>query len=485
MKKISLFVVKTGAVVASAALMFSSVVNAEWLNDGREYRVGGLDTFVYAPTSSPAINNKRALMVSLHGCAQPNNDFQAGAGWPPVADQYGMVVALPQAAGEGTYGSFMQCWNFHVGMNMSRNSSDAKYLIDLVNELLSDPSLNIDPKQVYLTGLSSGAGMTNTMGCLAPDIFAGVGVNAGPGPGSSGTDLGTPGISVGQGKSNCLTLANKDGFNNQEHLYTQLHNGVHGSQDGSVDPSHLHRNAAIAVAVYSDDDPVSQCGTAQIPGALSGNHGDLTEYCGSNGNPRVSKILVNGMGHAWPAGNNSSGGGNYIDHDHINYPEWITKWFFDNNLRVDDEECFVVDGCCPADADCCPPEGCENNDWDEDGVINAEDQCSNTPVGESVDAVGCAESQKDDDNDDVTNDIDLCPNTPPGVTVDEVGCEDVACEDFTSSTSSHVLAGRAYSVFGLAYAEGSQEYLGLNSIFNVKILRETNSNYYEVGACTN
>ena len=45
--------------------------------------------------------------------------------------------------------------------------------------------------------------------------------------------------------------------------------------------------------------------------------GDLTEWCDPEG-PRVSKILVNGMGHAWPAGNDSSGGGSYIDHNHIN-----------------------------------------------------------------------------------------------------------------------------------------------------------------------
>ncbi len=381
--------------VVTAVVAISSLADAgQWRNGGSEYKIGKLDTFLYEPSTAPALGGKRALMVSMHGCAQPNNDFFAGAGWPPIADQYGMVVALPQAAGEGMYGSMMQCWNFHVGMSASRNSSDAKYLIELVNELLADATLNIDPKQVYLTGLSSGAGMTNTMGCLAPDIFAGVGVNAGPAPGSGGTDLSTPGISVSKGKSNCFELANKDGFNNQQHLYTQLHNDVHGTDDGSVSPQHAHRNADIAVAVYSDNDNINECGTAQISGARSGNHGDLTEWCGSDGKGRVSKILVNGMGHAWPAGNNSSGGGSYIDHDHINYPEWIAKWFFDNNMRVQVEE---------------------NEDQDNDGVIDANDNCPAVPNSDQQDSnqngVGdaCESAVTDTDQDGVDDASDNCP----------------------------------------------------------------------------
>ena len=50
------------------------------------------------------------------------------------------------------------------------------------------------------------------------------------------------------------------------------------------------------------------------------------------------------------------------------------------------------------------------------------DECSNTPAGESVDAQGCAQSQKDDDGDGVANDVDECSNTPAGESVDAQGC---------------------------------------------------------------
>ncbi|MFL0798157.1 MAG: PHB depolymerase family esterase [Cellvibrionaceae bacterium] len=315
--------------LALACLGLSSVAEAGWQS---ETVIGGkLNTILYVPTTAPALAGKRALMVSLHGCAQGNDDYQSGANWQATADAYGMVVALPDASKEGTYGS-LRCWNFHVGMNMSRTSSDAKYLLDMVDELLDDTSLNIDPDQVYITGLSSGGGMTASMGCLAPEVFAGVGVNAGPGPGSDGQSNTNPNISIPQGVINCETLSNKNNANSQSHLYTQVHNTICGSTDGTVVPEWCDRLSDIMAATYDEDTPVSDCSGGSNPTSIPGN-GTVNTFCDAGG-PRSSNIIVQGMGHAWPAGQGSSGSSNYIDHSHVNYPEYVTAFFFDNNRRV-------------------------------------------------------------------------------------------------------------------------------------------------------
>ncbi len=75
--------------------------------------------------------------------------------------------------------------------------------------------------------------------------------------------------------------------------------------------------------------------------------------------------------------------------------------------------------------------GCSDSQLDDDGdaVTNDVDQCPNTPAGESVNAVGCSDSQLDDDNDGVNNDADQCPNTPAGETVDTNGCTDAQLDD--------------------------------------------------------
>ncbi|MDP7312648.1 MAG: thrombospondin type 3 repeat-containing protein, partial [Candidatus Thalassarchaeaceae archaeon] len=65
-------------------------------------------------------------------------------------------------------------------------------------------------------------------------------------------------------------------------------------------------------------------------------------------------------------------------------------------------------------------------DADGDGIIDEEDMCANTTIGESVDTEGplkgCSDNQKDDDNDGVMNANDNCANTTAGATVDENGC---------------------------------------------------------------
>ena len=62
-------------------------------------------------------------------------------------------------------------------------------------------------------------------------------------------------------------------------------------------------------------------------------------------------------------------------------------------------------------------------DTDNDGVIDDNDNCPNTPAGTVVDANGCALPPADTDNDGVIDDNDNCPNTPAGTVVDAKGCE--------------------------------------------------------------
>ncbi len=58
-------------------------------------------------------------------------------------------------------------------------------------------------------------------------------------------------------------------------------------------------------------------------------------------------------------------------------------------------------------------------DTDGDGVADSADQCSATPAGVAVDAVGCP---LDSDNDGVADYKDQCPGTSAGAKVDEKGC---------------------------------------------------------------
>lgn len=85
-----------------------------------------------------------------------------------------------------------------------------------------------------------------------------------------------------------------------------------------------------------------------------------------------------------------------------------------------------------------------NLDSDGDGVNNGEDDCPNTPPGESVDSNGCSSSQSaDSDGDGVLNRYDICDNTPQGVEVDVNGCE-----VFTLPKDNFEVTASSYSCIG-------------------------------------
>ena len=61
-------------------------------------------------------------------------------------------------------------------------------------------------------------------------------------------------------------------------------------------------------------------------------------------------------------------------------------------------------------------------DEDNDGIHEGDDYCAQTPIGASVDANGCVDSQKDTDGDGVNNNLDICPCTTIGEPVTIDGC---------------------------------------------------------------
>ena len=118
-----------------------------------------------------------------------------------------------------------------------------------------------------------------------------------------------------------------------------------------------------------------------------------------------------------------------------------TRWTVDNfeisavepNGDNDGDGVLNSDDLCPNTpiGEVVDSNGCseDQRDDDEDGVANGDDLCANTPSGEDVNSEGCSDSQIDDDEDGVMNNVDLCPNTPTGEVVDSNGCSEDQRDD--------------------------------------------------------
>lgn len=299
---------------------------------------GSLTGYFYWPISPPALAGKRALVLVLHGCAQTasgdviNSASDGGFNWKTVADQYGAVILAPNATGN-VYGS--HCWDY---ANTTHNRSAAGHdavLLDLVNRFVSDAQYAIDPNQVYVAGLSSGGGETMVLGCLAPDIFAGVGINAGPPPGTTTLQIGAvpSGYTASTAGSKCTAMAGS----NANKFATQIAGAIWGTSDYTVAQGYGPIDTAGIRLAYGGSY------TKGSAVALSGG-GSNIPYADSNGKVRTHEITVTGMSHAWPAG---SGGQNtnYVDSTKVDYPAFLMDFWFNHNLRVSSTPAPVMNAC--------------------------------------------------------------------------------------------------------------------------------------------
>ncbi|QIX26294.1 PHB depolymerase family esterase [Nocardioides sp. JQ2195] len=377
--------------------------------------VAGMQVQLYVPSTAPARPGGRALMVNLHGCAQAATDLKNAGNWTATADAYGMVVAIPSAPDGGV---LFGCWDYYDA-NHSR-TSPARHddnLLGLAEALTARSDLGIDADQVYLTGLSSGGGETMVMGCLAPDVFAGIGIDAGPTVGTTAAQIGSVAVSQAQGKATCEGFAGSSaaGFD------TQLTSVVHGADDTTVATGYNTLNAEIMADIYGAGNS-SSFDLSQLAGTNTAGTGTL--WSDAEG-PRVSLITNSGVAHAWPAG--AGPGGTYISANSIDYPAYVTDFFFENNRRA----------------------------------AEPTDEPTDDPTEEPSDDP--TEEPTDEPTDDPT--------------------EPVSC--FTTSNAEHEAAGRATSYgvdpYNPFYAIGTQDYLGQGDA-TITSLQRTGPAAYEVVA---
>jgi poly(3-hydroxybutyrate) depolymerase len=301
--------------------------NQTWAADS--VNGGNLTGYFYWPASQPTKNGQRALILVLHGCTQTaagdviNDSSDGGFNWKTTADNYGAVILAPNATGN-VYSN--HCWDY-ANTSPSRTAGHHGILLDLVNRFVTNSQYAIDPNQVYVTGLSSGGGMTMALGCLAPDVFAGIGINAGPAVGTptSAISYVPSGVTASSTASTCNTYAGT----HKSSFATQITSAVWGSGDYVVTQAYGPMDTAAMRIVYGGT--YTKGATFTISGG-SGN-GTGTPYTDQNGKLRTTEISVDGMQHAWPAG---PGGQNlsFVDATRINYPVYVTNFWFTNNLRV-------------------------------------------------------------------------------------------------------------------------------------------------------
>lgn len=301
---------------AMAAILSSTASFAgSWQQD---VNIGGFnDVHIYTPDTQSSVGNGKALLIVLHGCVQPIDNYLT-ANLEAAAENHGMVIAVPDAANKAGY----NCWSYWQGA-ISRSSADYKNLIDLANTMSSDPARGIDANQVYLAGLSSGGAFTQQAGCVAPDVFAGVAPSAGPslGTSSNGALNNCEVVTATTYKNRCESYAGSY----SSFLDTQIAVVGHGTADTTVDTCYNQQNANGYANIYGVS---ALSGTTSISDDATRTAQETKWQDG-----RVAMLWFDGLDHSWSGGQGASG--DYVAGNSINFADYLGQYFAQNNKRVD------------------------------------------------------------------------------------------------------------------------------------------------------
>ncbi|TDH62003.1 PHB depolymerase family esterase [Dankookia rubra] len=236
------------------------------------------------------------LVVMLHGCTQSPDDFAAGTRMNALAEEHGCLVVYP---GQTQAANAQKCWNWFSPGDQRRDLGEPALIAGITRQVMRDHA--VDPRRVYVAGLSAGGAAAAIMGQAYPELYAAVGVHSGLACGAA-RDMPSAFAAMRQGAP-AAQQAHR-GVTPDDHRRIVPTIVFHADKDHTVNP----RNAdqVIAQSAASGD-----LRTEVLRGQVQGGHRyTRTLHTDAGGKPVLEQWLVHGGGHAWSGG---SPAGSYTD----------------------------------------------------------------------------------------------------------------------------------------------------------------------------
>jgi poly(hydroxyalkanoate) depolymerase family esterase len=270
----------------------ADVPPGEFLTASFSNRAGARDYKLYVPSGQHG--QALPLVVMLHGCTQTPDDFASGTRMNAAAELTPCLVLYPAQA-QRANGS--RCWNWFKSGHQERDRGEPSIIAEMTREIIA--RYEIDPRRVYVAGLSAGGAMAAVMKTTYPDLFAAVGVHSGL-PFGAAHDLPSA-LEAMQGRSRSTVTG-------AHHDLTPLI-VFHGDGDTTVHPR--NGDELLAQCVPGSGASASASRTEVERGRVPDGHPfTRTLYRDDAGRVIAEHWLVHGAAHAWSGGSDE---GSYAD----------------------------------------------------------------------------------------------------------------------------------------------------------------------------
>lgn len=261
----------------------------------------------------------RALVVMLHGCTQDPDDFAAGTAMNQRAREQGFFVLYPEQSQDANPS---RCWNWFKHNHQQRGSGEPALIASLTQAIVKQHG--IDPRRVYIAGLSAGGAMAAIVAQAYPEIFAAVGVHSGlPRGAASSVPEALAVMNSGVAATGPLGRSGRVDVAPAVPVPTIV---FHGDQDRTVHPRNGEQ--VIEAALRS-----ATSGAARVERGTSGQgrHYTRSTHAADSGDALAEHWLLHGAGHAWSGGHAS---GSYTDAAGPDATAEMLRFFFEHPLQA-------------------------------------------------------------------------------------------------------------------------------------------------------
>jgi poly(hydroxyalkanoate) depolymerase family esterase len=242
---------------------------------------GNLNMYSYVPSG---ISGKAPLVIVMHGCTQNATTFATQSGWNTMADRHKFYVAYPE---QNAANNSSTCFNWFVEGDENRNQGEAYSIKQMVDYMKAHYA--IDTTQIFVTGLSAGACMTNVMLACYPDVFKAGAVMAGaPYKAGAGALYGYTVAPTPQAWGDSV----KTGYPSYTGSYPKV-----AVFQGSVDPVVSPSNETEIMKQWTNVHGANQTPIATTNSFNGIPYVTKNTYNDNNGNEVVETYTITGMGH--------------------------------------------------------------------------------------------------------------------------------------------------------------------------------------------
>lgn len=248
------------------------------------------------------------LIVMLHGCTQSPDDFAAGTRMNFLAEEQNCFVVYPE---QPSGANQSKCWNWFRTSDQRRGGGEPSMIAGITRQIMRDHV--IDPKRVYVAGLSAGGAAAAIMGATYSDLYAAVGIHSGLACGAA-SDLPSAFVAMRQGGG---SKAIADGKTCVPTIV------FHGDRDTTVHPKNgdqIIEQSARATR------PTTKVLRGRVP---HGHAYTRTVLIDGAGRAISEHWNIDGAGHAWSGG---SPAGSYTDPQGPDATREMLRFFLEHSL---------------------------------------------------------------------------------------------------------------------------------------------------------